>query len=136
VQRIFLKRVNIRYLGISAALLCHVYELTRQPRYLAAAERIFDFLLRCHEDVLECFASGKVGYAAALLYRITGKNSYREAAIKLMEWLLRMQKPDGRWTVDQPDLPWFLTWDCTAEFVYWIAEMTRIMSSPLKNARS
>ncbi len=118
------------YLGIAAAMLAQVHTITGQAHYLRAAEEIFEFLFRCQDDLLRSFASGKVGYAAALLHRTTGKPHYKDTAIRLMDWLCCVQKTDGRWTVDQSDLPWFLTYDCTAEFVYWINEIVTILSSP------
>lgn len=115
------------YLGISSALLCQAYEVSRSQKYLEAAEAIFEFLLGCNKDLLASFASGKVGYAGALLYRTTGKNKYRESAKTLMDWLVSVQKSDGRWTADDPDYAWFLTYDCTAEFAYWTEEMVRLL---------
>ncbi len=114
--------------AIGAALLCHVYELTDRKRYLGCAMKIFEFLSQC-SDSLRVFGSGKVGYTASLLYRATGNDTYKQAALEYLDWLISIQKPEGHWSRDVPDSPWYGTWDATGEFIYWISEILRITAS-------
>ena len=117
------------YLGIAAAHLIHMYELTRDARQLACARRYLDFLLRAKGSITS-LASGKFGYAAALAYRSTGEPRYRDAALAHADWLVSYQKPDGRWQNDEPDYPWYFIYDCTAEMAFWLAEITKVLASP------
>jgi hypothetical protein len=123
------------YLGIAAAFLIHMFEMTGERRYLESATKYLDFLLRS-KGAITSLASGKFGYAAALMYRTTGETRYRDAAIAHADWLVSYQKPDGRWFNDEPDYPWYFIYDCTAEMAYWLAEITKILSSPRTSTAS
>jgi|GEM_PF-5683788 len=118
------------YLGIASAFLCHTYEFTGEKAYLESAEKYAGFLLDC-KGSLRSFAAGKFGYCLALLYRSTGNKKYRDAAIDYIDWLVKAQRSDGRWVMDDwSDELWFFPYDCTAEFVYWISEMAKLLASP------
>jgi hypothetical protein len=118
------------YLGIAGAFLCHAYEFTGKRHYLECAEKYASFLLDC-ETSRSSFAAGKFGYCLALLYRSTGNKRYWDAALEFIDWLLNVQKSDGQWILDEwGDDYWYFCYDCTAEFVYWMSEMTRLLASP------
>jgi len=120
------------YIGISAALLLHCYQISKQSKYLKSALYNLDFLSRCQNDILKSFASGKYAYALALAYRITGEEDFRRKAISYCEWLMQVQKDDGSWDNEQNDLAWYLKWDLTSEMTYWIKEIVAILSSSQK----
>jgi len=120
------------YLGICAAFLCLAYEVSKREVYLQKSKQVFDFLLRCSDDAFASLASGKCGYASALLYRNTGEKIYKDSALKLVDWLVEVQKTDGRWMMDTDDYPWYFIYDCTSEMVFWISEIVRLLSSPKK----
>lgn len=117
------------YLGIAAAFLCHMYELTGEARYLKCSRAYLDFLMRS-KGSLTSLASGKFGYASALMYRTTGESRYRETALAHADWLVSAQKSDGRWMNDTPDYAWYFIYDCTAEMAFWLAEITKLLASP------
>jgi hypothetical protein len=118
------------FLGIPAAFLCHAYELTGNHRYLTAARRYVDFAIAC-PGAMTSFASGKVGYALSLLYRSTSDPHYYNVAANYLDWLVNIQKPDGRWIMDEwTPQQWYFEYDCTAEFVYWVSEMSKHLSAP------
>jgi rhamnogalacturonyl hydrolase YesR len=118
------------YLGIAGAFLCHAYELTGKTQYLESAEKYAGFLLEC-KGSLRSLAAGKFGYCLALLYRSTGNERYWDAATEYIGWLLEMQRPDGQWRLDDwGERHWYFCYDCTAEFVYWISEMAKLLASP------
>jgi hypothetical protein len=118
------------YLGIAGAFLCHAYEFTGRRTYLDNAEKYARFLLGC-QGSLRSFAAGKFGYCLAMLYRSTGEKRYWDAATEYIDWLLRVQRPDGQWMLDEwGEQHWYFCYDCTAEFVYWISEMAKLLASP------
>lgn len=117
------------YLGIAGAFLCHAYELTGKKAYLENAERYAHFLLSCN-SALRSLASGKFGYCLALLYRSTGNKKYRDAAIDFIDWVVTLQRSGGQWMLDEWTEHWYFPYDATAEYVYWISEITRLLVSP------
>ncbi|MCK5156764.1 MAG: hypothetical protein KAQ69_10055 [Spirochaetales bacterium] len=120
------------YIGISAALLLHCYQISHKKEYLENALYNLNFLSQCQKDVLKSFASGKYAYALALAYRTTGDEEYRQKALSYCDWLIQVQKDDGSWDNDQNNLEWYLKWDMTSEMTYWIKEVTAILSSAQK----
>ncbi len=123
------------YLAIAAAFLCHMFELTGKQRYQDCARIYLDFLLRAKGSITS-LASGKFGYASALMYRATGEGKFRDAALAHADWLVSYQKPDGRWMNDEPDYPWYFTYDCTAEMAFWLSEIMKILSAPKFKAKN
>ena len=120
------------YVGISAALLLHCHELTGNKRYLKNAVKNLDFLQTCGQAAENSFASGKYGYASALAYRATGEDKYKQIALRHCDWVVSQQEPNGRWSIGGDELAWYLQWDLTGEFAYWLREITAIISSPKK----
>ena len=123
------------YLGIAAAFLCQMFELTGEELYLDSSRIYLDFLLRA-KGSLTSLASGKFGYASALMYRSTGESRYWEAAVAHADWLVSVQKADGRWMNDTPDYPWYFIYDCTAEMAFWLAEITKLLASPRRESKT
>ena len=63
---------------------------------------------------------GKVGWAAAVLYTLTGEDKYRRIAIKVGDNLLERQAPAGYWCRMGDPEP---SVDATAELTVWLDEI-------------
>ncbi len=105
--------------GICCKGLLDLYEMTGEVEYLAGAERIADWLVRstlnADGSVKPVFdtrsgtftqdgsvwykASGgfhaKIAMSLLQLYAINKRTDFREAALRLCQWAVRQQRPDG-----------------------------------------
>jgi hypothetical protein len=114
------------YPGIAMGFLSKLYLATQEARYLSASATYFDVFARCHEQKWTNGTSGKVAWGSAQMYRITGEKKYRDAAVRLGEWMLDIQFEDGHWDPgpQNPNI-YYLKLDATAEFVAWQAEIAQ-----------
>ncbi|MFH1006807.1 MAG: prenyltransferase/squalene oxidase repeat-containing protein [Candidatus Latescibacterota bacterium] len=110
--------------GLPFAFLVQMAQATGEMRYRELAEWFFDFQLCC-VDPWDGGSSGKGGWGAAMCYRITGENRYRDIALRVADQIVALQNPDGGWAANvsggdvsmltNPDL------DTSAEFTLWLA---------------
>ena len=106
-------------------------QATGEDRYLNAAKTILLFTEHCADDVHRFPPSGKLGSGSALLYGITGSTSARWAAIRVGEYLVETQEPEGFWRL--PDVEPYssredrdsydVRLDLSAEFTAFLAEI-------------
>ena len=81
--------------------------------YMRFAEVADDHLFRTAR-------AGKVGWAAALLYSLTGQRKYREMALRVGDNLIALQKRSGCWhAVEAP----IASTGITSEMVLWLDEI-------------
>lgn len=120
------------FLGLATVFLPHLYEATGEEGILALAERYLDYLDQaCCPGAFTDFSSGKSGVGAAHLYRLTGRERYREIALAVADFILDLQLPWGCWQESpQEDQapPEELVWsdmDMTAEYVLWLKQILR-----------
>jgi hypothetical protein len=113
--------------GLPFAFLVRLADVTRESRYSEVAQWYLDFQLRCHNPWSN-ISSGKAGWGCAMLYRITGKKSYRDIALSIANNIISMQNPDGSWgslrkRYIQPGQPRLRIsdFDLTAEFILWLS---------------
>jgi rhamnogalacturonyl hydrolase YesR len=66
--------------------------------------------------------AGKVGWAAAMLYTLTGEQNYRDIAIKVGDNLIDAQTELGYWESTNDDIVGPNN-DATAELVVWLDEI-------------
>ena len=88
--------------GIGAAFLARLHMARPQAAYLSLARQYQAFAQNQTERQFEVAQVCKVGWGAALLYQITNEDVYREWAIKVGDYFLETQLPDGRWINNEP----------------------------------
>jgi hypothetical protein len=92
-----------------------------------------DFLRdSCHEDAFVDPSCGKAGVAAAMLYRLTGDQRYRDLAVRVGTLLVDRQTTSGYWASDGRPGRTELVWsdlDMTAEYVLWLDLLHRNLTS-------
>lgn len=139
-----------------SAFLCEVYQVTRESRYLAAAEDYYTFIARCPEFRNGAIANGKSGWASGLLARATGKVEYVAALARIVPNVLARQRENGEFgesptaagvggpgvaavahgSADKGETPSALArrLERTAEFTVWSAEFLRLQALGLPTA--
>lgn len=72
------------------------------------------------DDIVSRYPKGKVGWAASVLYTLTGENKYREMAVRVGDNLIATQSEQGYWNGIEAGMP---NNDITAEMVVWLDEI-------------
>jgi hypothetical protein len=108
--------------GIAGLFLARLHLAGGDPAALEAAQRLFEFSLRCAEDRYSYPTAGKSAVAAAVLYTLIGDERAQVAAVEFGDYLLREQRPDGWWCNPHDD-GIIVRLDHTAEFVVWLSEI-------------
>ena len=67
--------------GFSMLLMCKLYELTHEKKYLDCAKKYFEFKLTCAADAYRFWGSGKSALAAAHYYMLTDDVRARDASL-------------------------------------------------------
>ena len=88
--------------GIVAAFLARLYMARPRPEYLALAREHQAFAHNQTELQFEAAQVCKVGWGAALLYQLTKEDVYREWAIKVGDYFVQTQFPEGYWINNEP----------------------------------
>ena len=109
--------------GIAGGFLARLYQSTGEEEWLALAmeymrfaEGASDYLFR-----MPGLRQGKVGWAASVLYTLTGERKYRDMAIRVGDSLIRLQSDEGYWWGLSPEREPGNT--LTAEMVIWLDEV-------------
>jgi len=104
--------------GIAAGFLANLYKATGRSdwlnlarEYMRLAEIASDFLFRT-------LRAGKVGWAAAVLFTLTGDSRFKDMAIRVGSNILDSQTPGGNWVPGGMSSN-----DATAEMVIWLDEI-------------
>jgi hypothetical protein len=79
------------------------------------ADGASDFLFRTPR-------AGKTGWAASVLYSITGEEKYKDMAIRIGENIIAMQSEEGFWSgeLEKTDTP---SINLSAEMVVWLDQI-------------
>ena len=108
--------------GIAAGFLVRLYTATGEERWMALAK---EYMRCCHnasDYLYTILRAGKTGWAAALLYTLTGEQEYRDIAERIGETLLRTQAETGYWSgldcVEETP-----SYGRTAEMTIWLDEI-------------
>ena len=113
-------------IGLPMAALAKLYQVVGERKYLECSIALYDFLVSCRPDVFGSPPIGKLGWGAAVLYRITGDTRYLETNQKITRYYLDTQHKDGYWlapayeTVEAQPLK--QTTDWTSEFCAWLSD--------------
>ncbi len=86
--------------GIGAALSAGLFGCTRDRSWLALGRRFLEAAKYCRDDVFRQAASGKIGWGAAWMYRITRDPADRAIAEAVHENLRESQHSGGGWRAD------------------------------------
>jgi hypothetical protein len=113
--------------GLPFAFLVQLSEATGETQHRELAQWYFDFQERC-VDPWDGGSSGKAGWGCAMLYRITGENTYKEIALHVAGNIASQQDDDGSWILraggysegDERTLA-NAAFDVTSEFTLWLA---------------
>ncbi len=110
--------------GIAAAFLARLYMATGEQQYLTCAREYLEFIERCADDRYSTPQSGKVGWAASLLYALTGNVNWQRVATSVADYIVGSQAEDGSWRnpAAGPDAA-YATIDVTAEFAIILCEI-------------
>lgn len=105
---------------ISGFLVC-LYKATNRQRYLEYAQKYQDFVQSCSPKQFDGIEVCKTGWGAALLYGVTSADSYLEWSVRVGDFFVGTQQPDGRWPDDRYS-PSTLGQDIalTAQNVIWL----------------
>ena len=109
------------FIGAAISFLAKLYTVTGKRAHLELALEYLGFATRCHDDVYETDAAGKIGLGCAYLYGITGDRQYRTIAHRVADFLVADQQADGYWM--RGGKP---TASSSAEFCVWLGEFARM----------
>jgi len=84
-------------IGKPMKFLCKLYDQTADRRFLEGAISLFEFFHRLGEQRWHNYASCKIMWAGAELYRHTGEACFARTAARFLEWLCQTQYPSGLW---------------------------------------
>ena len=91
-------RTRVSYLGIPMVFLAKLHLAAGEREWLEAAMDYFAFAQRYDEAAWTGERSGPLGWGAAMLYGITRRRLYYDAADRVAQAWIRRQKPDGSWS--------------------------------------
>jgi len=112
-------------LGLTIGFLSRLYMATGKKEYLNLAKEHFEFMDGC-EGVYASTLAHKNAWACANLFAATGEGRFLEAAKKVADHLVSVQKEDGRFHAAQHNVKFedqTLTdnLDTLSQFTTWIA---------------
>ncbi len=104
--------------GISAGLLCRIYQATGESEWLELAKEFMRAAEIASDYLLDLLRAGKVAWAASNLYTLTGEDRYRDLAIRVGDNIVETQNQEGGW-----DGLAGMVNDATAEMTYWLDQL-------------
>ncbi len=111
--------------GIAGAFLARLYQTTDEYQWLDLSREYMRFAETAKDNLYRLRRAGKVGWAASVLYTLTGEQKYRDMAIKVGDNLIKSQDRIGSWSSTTDDLMGNTrpNNDTTAEMVVWPDEI-------------
>ena len=119
--------------GIAGGFLARLYQATGEGEWLALAKEYMCFAEGASDYLFRLLRAGKVGWAASVLYTLTGERKYREMAVRVGDNLIAAQSAAGYWSLPGSEV---LKNDITAEMVVWLDEITQAVEHELPPAWS
>src|SRR4029077_2457298 len=83
--------------GISAGFLCRLYLADPRPQYLELARRYQAFSMAATDAQFNYPAVCKSSWGSSLLYEVTGEAVYRDWTLRMGDWYVATQTPEGYW---------------------------------------
>lgn len=108
--------------GIAAGFLTRLYMATGEKTWIELARKYMEFCEGVGDYHFSLLRAGKVGWAASLMYTVTGEQKFADMAIRVGDNLIATQSDNGAWGSshidnDKPNN------DATAELVVWLDEI-------------
>ena len=88
---------QIWLIGKPAMFLAQLYDATREKRYLAGADALFEFFPRLSDSRWQNLSSCKVMWSGSELYRLTGDVKYAQVVKRIVDFLHQSQCEGGSW---------------------------------------
>ena len=83
--------------GIGAGFLCRLYLAEPDPEYLDLARRYQAFSMAATDAQFKYPSVCKSSWGSALLFQVTGEESYRRWTMRLGDWYVATQEEEGFW---------------------------------------
>ena len=83
--------------GVAGGFLARLFQATGEDEWLALAIEYMRFAEAADDHLFRLPRAGKVGWAAAILYTLTGTTKYREMAVRVGQNLIAAQSRSGYW---------------------------------------
>ena len=125
-------------LGFGMLVFADLYALTGDGKWLAAAEKLYGTVMKCHDEIYSVITNRKAAWGAAQLYAVTGDAKYAQLSLDIWQWTMDTQTPEGLWLrhPEYPsieDQPLELTVDAAVESGLYMFELARSLSGYLVN---
>lgn len=112
--------------GVAGGFLARLFQATGDEAWLTLAMEYMHFAEVANDHLFRLLRAGKVGWAAAILYTITGAAKYRDMALRVGEHLIASQSRLGYWHALHRGKP---SVGMTAEMVVWLDEIYQAVDS-------
>jgi hypothetical protein len=118
--------------GLLMAVLADLYLATGEKKYLDGAGTIFEFGEGCHDDLYANTLNHKYLWGCVRLYHATGDLRPLETAMRIADFLARVQEPDGTWWHSgfipvREQQPPGATVDVTSQFCIWLVRLLQVL---------
>jgi len=111
--------------GIAVGFLAGLYKATAEPEWLDLSREYMRITEGASDAQFRSLRAGKVGWAAAQLFTLTGESRYRDMALRVGDNLIATQGPDGAWATGLLSAN-----DATAEMTVWLDEIYQGVAEP------
>jgi hypothetical protein len=112
--------------GIAGGFLANLYKTTGESEWLDLSMEYMRFAEGANDYLFKLGRAGKVGWAASVLYTLTGEQKYKDMAVRVGDNLIAAQSEDGWWPSTLKTVP---SNDATAELVVWLDEINQAVGS-------
>ena len=106
--------------GIAGGFLARLHQATGEGEWLALAREYMRFAETATDNLYRLLRSGKVMWAASVLWTLTRETLYRDMALRAAGHIVEQQHPGGWWAM--PGAEATASNDATAEMVVWLDE--------------
>ncbi len=118
--------------GLLMAFLAELYLATGEQKYLDGAIAFFQFGQGCHDDLFSNTLNHQYLWGCARLYHASGNPHCLETAMRIADFLARIQEPDGTWwhsgfiPIREQQTP-IGTVDVTSQFCIWLVKLLQVL---------
>jgi len=113
--------------GVAGAFLAELYLATGEKKWLELAKQFMQCALIADDHLFKSVRAGKVGWAASILYSLTGERQYQDVAIRVGNFLVSCQAREGYWSSEPGKAG---NNDLTAEMVLWLDFIDHVVNQP------
>ena len=112
-------------IGYPAAFLAQLYKATNNERYLAGAESLLQYAIKCNEDLRHNQWAHKTMWASSLVGNLTNKQEYWDLCYDIANTIMNGQDPDTGKTS--------AILDQTAEMAFWLPIISMNIRQTVRN---